>query len=46
MPLYAIIPLYQFSYFAALAKGISPDNMRMDDPSYLDARMQMRSTMS
>ncbi|MGD0004622.1 MAG: SIS domain-containing protein [Anaerolineaceae bacterium] len=45
MPLYAVIPLYQLAYFLALCKGISPDNMSMDDPRFLDARMQMRSTL-
>jgi glucosamine--fructose-6-phosphate aminotransferase (isomerizing) len=46
MPLYAIIPLYQLSYFIALSRGFSPDNMRMNDPRFLNARMQMRSTLS
>ena len=46
MPLYAIIPFYQFAYFTALAKGHSPDAMRMDVPSRLEARTQMRSTLS
>ena len=32
-------------YYAALAKNLSPDNMRLDDPRYLDARMQMRSSL-
>ncbi len=46
MPLYAIIPLYEFSYFAALSKKISPDNMRLSDPRYLDARTQMRTSLT
>lgn len=45
MPLYAILPIYLFSYFAALAKNIAPDTMRMNDPRFLQARMQMRSTL-
>ncbi len=46
MPLYAVIPLYQLAYFLALGKGISPDNMSMDDPRFLEARGKMRSTLS
>ena len=46
MPLYAIIPLYEFSYFAALEKKLSPDNMRLTDPRFLDARTQMRTSLS
>jgi glucosamine--fructose-6-phosphate aminotransferase (isomerizing) len=45
MPLYAIIPIYQFAYFAALAKNLSPDNMRLTDPRLLDAHRQMRSSL-
>jgi glutamine---fructose-6-phosphate transaminase (isomerizing) len=45
MPLYAILPIYQFSYFAALCKHISPDTMRMSDPRFLEARKLMRSTI-
>lgn len=42
MPLFAILPLYQFAYYLALARGIHPDIMRLDDPRYLEARMIMR----
>jgi glucosamine--fructose-6-phosphate aminotransferase (isomerizing) len=45
-PLYAILPLYQFAYFTALAKKLSPDSMRVEDPRFLDARKQMRSSLS
>lgn len=45
MPLYAILPIYLFSYFAALSKHLSPDTMRMSDPRFLEARMQMRSSL-
>ena len=45
MPLYAILPIYLFSYFAALAKNLTPDTMRMTDPRFLQARMLMRSTL-
>ncbi len=46
MPLYAVIPFYLLSYFLALSRGISPDNMSMDNPRFLDARSQMRSTIA
>ena len=45
MPLYAILPLYEFAYFSALARGLSPDNMRLTDERFLDARMQMRTSL-
>jgi hypothetical protein len=45
MPLFAILPLYQYTYFLALAQGIHPDNMRLADPRYLQARMLMRDTI-
>jgi glucosamine 6-phosphate synthetase-like amidotransferase/phosphosugar isomerase protein len=45
-PLYAILPLYQFAYFIALVKNLSPDSMRVEDPRFLDARTQMRSSLS
>jgi len=44
MPLYAILPIYLFTYFTALAKNLSPDAMGLTDPRFLDARNQMRST--
>jgi len=44
MPLFAILPLYQFAYHLALARAIHPDIMRLDDPRYLEARMIMRQT--
>lgn len=43
-PLLAVIPLYLFTYETALAKGIDPDVMRLDDPRYLEARTGMRPT--
>jgi hypothetical protein len=46
MPLLAILPLYEFSYFVALAKGIRPDNMQLADPRYLEARMMIRESIS
>jgi len=46
MPLYAILPLYQFAYFSALARRLSPDNMHLSDERFLDARRQMRSSLS
>jgi glucosamine--fructose-6-phosphate aminotransferase (isomerizing) len=46
LPLYAILPLYQFSYFMALEKGISPDAMNLSDPRYLQARMLLRHSVS
>ena len=45
MPLYAILPIYLFTYFMALAKNLSPDNMGLTDPRLLDARMQMSSSL-
>jgi glucosamine--fructose-6-phosphate aminotransferase (isomerizing) len=45
MPLYAILPIYLFSYFSALAKNLAPDTMRLSDPRFLQARMQMRSSL-
>jgi len=45
MPLYAILPIYLFTYFTALAKNLSPDNMGLTNPRLLDARMQMSSSL-
>lgn len=45
MPMLAILPLYEFSYFVALAKGIRPDNMQLADPRYLEARMMIRESI-
>jgi len=45
-PLSAILPLYIYTYFSALERGIKPDRMRMDDPRHYQARQQMRSTVS
>ena len=44
-PLFSVLPLYQFTYFLALARGIQPDNMRLADPRYLKARMLMRESL-
>ncbi len=46
MPLYAILPLYQFTYFSALARGFSPDDMRLSDPRFMDAHRQMRAYLT
>ncbi len=46
MPLYGVLPLYEFAYFSALERGLSPDNMRLSDKRFLDARMQMRSSLA
>ncbi|HET7264011.1 MAG TPA: SIS domain-containing protein [bacterium] len=40
-PLYAVLPLYQFAYHVALARGVRPDAMRLDDQRYLAARMAL-----
>jgi glutamine---fructose-6-phosphate transaminase (isomerizing) len=45
MPLYAVLPIYQFAYFTALSRNLSPDTMRMSDPRFLEARKQMRSSL-
>jgi glutamine---fructose-6-phosphate transaminase (isomerizing) len=37
-PLYAVLPLYHFAYHTALARGIRPDAVRLDDDRYLAAR--------
>jgi glutamine---fructose-6-phosphate transaminase (isomerizing) len=37
-PLYTVLPLYHFAYQAALARGVRPDAMRLDDERYLAAR--------
>jgi glucosamine--fructose-6-phosphate aminotransferase (isomerizing) len=42
MPLVSILPLYQFSYWLALEKGLNPDIMRLDDEHQLLARTIMR----
>jgi glucosamine--fructose-6-phosphate aminotransferase (isomerizing) len=41
-PMTAILPLYQFTYFLTLARGIHPDIMRTDDAAYLAARKLLR----
>lgn len=46
MPLYSILPLYQFAYFTALERKLSPDNMRLRDPRFLKARTLMRSSLT
>lgn len=40
-PLYAALPLYQFTYFTALAEGKRPDCMRLSDERYLRARLAL-----
>jgi glucosamine--fructose-6-phosphate aminotransferase (isomerizing) len=40
-PLYAVLPLYQFAYHVALARGVRPDAMRLDDRRYLAARLAL-----
>jgi len=40
-PLYAALPLYQFTYFTALAEGKRPDCMRLADDRYLRARLAL-----
>lgn len=45
MPLYAVLPLYQFSYFLAVERGVHPDTMNMSDPRYLKARTALRPTI-
>ena len=45
MPLTAIVPLYDFTYFLALARGVRPDNMNLADPRYLKARQMMRPSV-
>ena len=46
MPMISILPLYEFTYFMALARGIRPDNMQLADPRYLEARMMIRESIS
>lgn len=40
-PLFAILPLYQFTYLTALALGKRPDCMRLADDRYLRARLAL-----
>ena len=40
-PLYAILPIYQFTYHLALAKGIHPDVMNLNDERYLKTRLSL-----
>lgn len=40
-PLYTILPLYQFTYFLALGRGIRPDAMRLTDEKYLRTRLSL-----
>lgn len=40
-PLYAALPLYQFTYFTALAEAKRPDCMRLSDERYLRARLAL-----
>lgn len=40
-PLYTILPLYQFTYYLALGRGIRPDAMRLTDEKYLNARLSL-----
>lgn len=39
--LYTVLPLYQFTYFTALALGKRPDCMRLTDPRYLQTRLSL-----
>ncbi|WP_062109965.1 SIS domain-containing protein [Bacillus niameyensis] len=40
-PLYTILPIYQFAYQLALAKGIHPDIMNLNNESYLKTRLSL-----
>ncbi|MHB1651016.1 MAG: SIS domain-containing protein [Desulfitobacteriaceae bacterium] len=40
-PLYAVLPIYEFTYYLALSRGIRPDVMRLTDDRYLDARLKL-----
>lgn len=40
-PLYTVLPLYQFTYFLALRRGIRPDAMRLTDERYLHTRLSL-----
>lgn len=40
-PLYGTIPIYEFTYELALARGIRPDVMRLTDDRFLDARLKL-----
>ncbi len=45
MPLLSVVPLYYFTYFTSLAKGLRPDNMNLIDPRFLKARQMMRTSI-
>lgn len=40
-PLYAILPIYQFAYYLALARDVHPDIMNLDDERYLKTRLSL-----
>ena len=40
-PLYSVLPVYQFVYYLALARGVRPDSMRLTDDRYLEARLKL-----
>ena len=44
-PLFSVIPLYQFTYFLALERGLRPDNMNLSDPRFLQARTLIRESV-
>jgi len=45
LPLYSILPIYQFAYFLALERGLRPDNLNLSDPRYLQARTLIRESI-
>lgn len=45
LPLYAILPIYQFTYFLALELGLRPDNLNLSDPHFMAARTLMRESV-
>ncbi|TBL70099.1 SIS domain-containing protein [Paenibacillus thalictri] len=40
-PLFSVLPLYEFTYRLALARGIRPDAMRLTDERFLQTRLKL-----
>ena len=45
LPLYTILPIYQFTYYLALERGLRPDNLNLSDPNFMAARTLMRESV-
>jgi hypothetical protein len=45
LPLYSILPIYLFTYFLAIERGLRPDNLNLSDPRFLEARTMIRESI-